>query len=221
MTLPRNAREATVELVLAFAGSHVIASVILLANTIQAQLLSGRATLGEFVAAAASTPVGFASLVFGSHVSAHMTPAWSATVAAAYVTGFVVSVVAIRRVRSRLEDAWVDGADDLEAEEIVTDGGVDVDGDDLLEDVDGVPQWRRIMGALTVAVVTGAACLPLVGVAYVVHTSIISLSGAASLVVAALALIVSTTVGNSLAARVADRVWLTPREREALGGDET
>lgn len=115
MTLPRNSRETVVELLGAAAGSHVVGSLILLANMVQAQVLSGMSTLGDFVTFASAHPVVFASVVFGPNrveaFTGPSTPLWSATVAFAYVTGFVVSVVAIRRVRGLLEDVRADPVD--------------------------------------------------------------------------------------------------------------
>lgn len=95
----------------------------------------------------------------------------------------------------------------------------EADGVDV--EVDGIPEWRRAMGALTVFVSSAVACLPLLGVALAIHTFVVPLDEVAggTHVAAVLALVVACTIGEQFGARVADRLWLTPREREALRGD--
>lgn len=122
MRLPTDAREATIEMVVGVAGSHVVASVLLVANMVQAQVLAERSTLGEFVAVATTYPVEFASIAFGPHLEANMTPTWAATVIGAYAVGLVMSVWAFRVGRMVREDLRVPD-DEVDLEEFATDGG--------------------------------------------------------------------------------------------------
>ena len=218
--LPANAREATVELLLGVVGAHVVASLILLANMVQAQVLAGQSTLAEVAALASSYPLAFAGIVFGPHLETNMTPVWAATVAVAYAVGLFVSVGAIRLARGFVEDRRVErDVDDVDLEEFATDGGVDVD-------VDGIPQWRRLLGALTVFVVGAVVSLALVGVA-IGALVVVGIDPTAPVEahpwvsgLLTFALVVGAfVVGETVAARVADRVALTPREREALRGE--
>lgn len=85
----------------------------------------------------------------------------------------------------------------------------DVDDEDLLLDESTVPKWRAFAGSITSAVVGGALAIP-IAFGLFEATGWMGVEGPVPfLVLIGLGFALTELVGY----RVADRVWLTPRER--------